>query len=311
VKGFKFAWEGQPFDIGTSIGLIPINHDMHSTTDALTSADLACYAAKDKGRNCVHIADAEDTEVVARKGELRWLSQLKIALEKDLFILYYQKIVSISPDQETEHIEILIRLRDGDNIIPPGAFIPAAERYNLMPNIDRWVINNVFKRYGENKNNLPAKKCTINLCAGSMIDHTLIEYITSKQNQYHVLPDLICFEITETAAIANLNKATHFIDELKSHGYRFALDDFGSGMSSFAYLKNLSVDYLKIDGAFVKDIADDPIDFSMVKSINEIGHAMGLKTIAEFVENQAILEKLTKIGIDYSQGYHIHKPEVL
>ncbi len=311
IKEYLFIWDGQRFYIGGSIGLVPITKLSKTLAETMIAADMACYSAKENGRNCVHIVDAFDTEVITRKGELLWVSRLRHALQNDSFVLYFQKISNTIIISETEHVEILLRLKEGDDIILPGAFIPAAERYNLMPDVDRWVINAVFKYCNENKADNLLWKCAINLCGESMCDDSLIEYIQQQQKKYHVSPGQICFEVTETAAITNLNKASSFMIELKALGYCFALDDFGSGMSSFAYLKNLPIDFLKIDGVFVKDIAHDPIDFAMVKSINEIGHAMGLKTIAEFVENNAILKKLEEIGVDYVQGYGIGYPEPL
>ena len=311
IKEYLFIWDGQRFYIGGSIGLVPITKLSKTLAETMIAADMACYSAKENGRNCVHIVDAFDTEVITRKGELLWVSRLRHALQNDSFVLYFQKISNTIIISETEHVEILLRLKEGDDIILPGAFIPAAERYNLMPDVDRWVINAVFKYCNENKADNLLWKCAINLCGESMCDDSLIEYIQQQQKKYHVSPGQICFEVTETAAITNLNKASSFMIKLKALGYCFALDDFGSGMSSFAYLKNLPIDFLKIDGVFVKDIAHDPIDYAMVKSINEIGHAMGLKTIAEFVENNAILKKLEEIGVDYVQGYGIGYPEPL
>ena len=311
IKEYLFIWEGQPFHIGGSIGLVPITKHSKTLAEIMSAADMACYSAKENGRNCVHIVDAFDTEVIARKGELLWVSRLRHALQNNSFVLYFQKISNTFIISETEHVEILLRLKEGSDIISPGTFIPAAERYNIMPDIDRWVINAVFEYCNENKADNLLWKCAINLCGESMCDGSLIEYIQQQQKKYHVLPGQICFEVTETAAITNLNKASSFMIKLKALGYCFALDDFGSGMSSFAYLKNLPIDFLKIDGVFVKDIAHDPIDYAMVKSINEIGHAMGLKTIAEFVENNAILKKLEEIGVDFVQGYEIGHPEPL
>lgn len=310
IKEYLFIWEGKNFHIGASIGLVPITQETKTLVDIMSAADLACYTAKEHGRNCVHVVDSLDTEVVARKSELLWVGRLRDAIEKDLFVLYSQKITEVNATSNISHVEILLRLKEGDKIIPPDVFIPAAERYNLMPEIDRWVINATFKHFS-NKEGVSHWKVAINLCGESMCDESLIEYIKEQQSKYHISPKNVCFEVTETAAIANLNKAALFMKKLKSVGYSFALDDFGCGMSSFAYLKNLPIDYLKIDGVFVKDIVDDPIDFAMVKSINEIGHAMNLKTIAEFVENDAILGKLEEIGVDYAQGYGIGYPEPL
>lgn len=312
VSQHHFVWDTQPFSVGASIGVIPITHESGTMANIMSAVDLACYAAKEKGRNCIHVADLDDEEIVIRKGELRWLTRIKQAVAQDQFSLYYQNIVNINQAEKSfDHVEILIRLKDSEKFIPPGAFIPAAERYNLMPDIDRWVIKSLFKHCHLNRTNTENSNrvFSINLSGASIIDLSLIDYILKQQEIYNISTSQICFEITETAAIANLTNATNFIKSLKSEGYTFALDDFGSGMSSFAYLKNLPVDYLKIDGSFVKGIANDAIDYAMVKSINEIGQTMGLKTIAEFVENKEIYDKLSEIGIDYVQGYHCHKPE--
>lgn len=314
IQEFRFAWEDKNFNIGVSIGLVPINATSESITDILRRADTACYAAKDKGRNRIHIYNPDDEELARRHGEMQWVARLNIALEKGLLQIWSQKIVPIGGDlNQGEHYELLLRMEDGNgSLVSPGAFLPAAERYNISPRIDRWVITNIFdwfSRHPEEFNKL--SMCSINLSGQSLSDDEFLQEILKKFNTSGLSPWKFCFEITETTAIANLSSATHFITTLKDQGCRFALDDFGSGLSSFGYLKNLPVDYLKIDGLFVKDILDDPIDLAMVKSINSIGHVMGKKTIAEFVENNAILEKLREVGVDYAQGYGIEKPVLL
>ena len=209
--------------------------------------------------------------------------------------------------------EVLIRMVDEHGQrVPPGAFIPAAERYNLMPTIDRWVVKNTLAWLQSHSDQLDnVTFCTINLSGHSLNDEHFLEFVTDRLAQSGIDGEKICFEITETAAVANLTQAVHFIRTLKLNGCRFALDDFGSGMSSFAYLKNLPVDFLKIDGNFVRDIIDDPIDFAMVEAVNKVGHVMGIKTIAEFVENDEVLEHLKKIGVDYVQGFGIAIPKAL
>jgi EAL domain-containing protein (putative c-di-GMP-specific phosphodiesterase class I) len=215
--------------------------------------------------------------------------------------------------EQDNHFELLIRMEDEEgNLIPPGAFIPAAERYNLMVLLDRWVVQTAFTWFSSNKRLLDSLGlCTINISGQTLSDPHFVEFMFGLFNESDIPADKICFEITETAAISNLKNAMYLIRELKGKGCVFALDDFGSGLSSFAYLKNLPVDYLKIDGAFVKDMVDDPIDYAMVKSINDVGHVMGKRIIAEFVENDLILEKLREIGVDYAQGYGISRPEKL
>jgi diguanylate cyclase (GGDEF)-like protein/PAS domain S-box-containing protein len=306
---FHFIWQDLSFNINCSIGIAPINQTSSNLSEVLSAADLACIAAKDGGRNRIHIADTHDQGFIQRKGEMRWLPRLQNAFKNDNFHLYAQKIIACTDKSHPiKHIELLLRLQENDLIIPPGAFIPAAERYNFMPQIDNWVISRVFA-YIQQQSTDANIKYAINLSGASISDPTLVKYIFSQSDKFKIAPEKICFEITETAAIANLTNASNLIKTLKSEGFSFALDDFGSGLSSFAYLKNLPVDYLKIDGMFVKDIVNDPLDYTMVKSINDIGHSMGIKTIAEYVENAEILDQLTNLGVDYAQGFYIHKPE--
>lgn len=313
VQDFRFAWKDKTFVIGVSIGLVEISRESESVASILSSADASCYAAKDKGRNRVHVYRTEDTELLRRHGEMQWVSRITQALEQDRFRLYYQSIVPLDSSRNEEiHFEVLLRMLDeNDRLIPPMAFIPAAERYLQMPAIDRWVIKNTFRlchdaceahRVGG------FSTCTINLSGASLCDEHFLKFVQEQFMEYNVPPDSICFEITETAVISNLSEAIQLINQLKKLGCRFSLDDFGSGLSSFTYLKNLPVDYLKIDGAFVKDMAHDPIDFAMVEAINKIGQVMGLQTIAEFVESETILQRLKEIGVDYVQGFWIEEP---
>jgi EAL domain-containing protein (putative c-di-GMP-specific phosphodiesterase class I) len=324
LQKFRYMWHEKTFTIGVSIGVVAIDANTQSVTSILSAADAACYAAKNKGRNRVHVYQADDRELAIQRGQMQWISRLTQALEENRFRLYYQPIVKSTQtaSSEEKHYEILLRLVDEmGNLVMPGAFIPAAERYNLMHRIDRWVIRTLFASVGEQyrKNtNLSqlhpgVRDCVyaINLSGASLNDEQLIDFVREQLTLYQIPPEMICFEITETVAIANLAQAAQFMRSLKQIGCRFALDDFGSGMSSFAYLKNLPVDYLKIDGGFVKQIVDEPIDLAMVEAINHIGHVMGIQTIAEFVENQTILEKITAIGVDYAQGYSIAHPRPL
>jgi EAL domain-containing protein (putative c-di-GMP-specific phosphodiesterase class I) len=244
---------------------------------------------------------------------MQWVSRIRRAIDENRFRLYYQSIVPLNPDDGLEiHRELLIRLMDEKGmLVPPMAFIPAAERYNMMPDIDRWVIKNSFRMLSNQCSKNCDWVCTINLSGQSLCDNSFLDFITAELKQSGIKPDRICFEITETAAVANLVKASHFISVLKGMGCRFALDDFGSGLSSFAYLKNLKVDYLKIDGSFVRDMMNDPIDGALVEAINQIGHIMGIQTIAEFVENNDIQEAVRKLGVDYAQGYGVARPAPL
>ena len=315
IKEFRFVWEDKTFEIGVSIGVVAVNAENANMAQIMSSADIACYAAKDAGRNRLHIYEASDEAVSERYGEMHWTARITKAMEDDRFILYQQPIVSISHDA-TEHIEILLRMvGENGKIIPPGAFLPAAERYNLMVGIDRWVISQVFKLIAENdlskSSNGGIKIVSVNLSGNSLSDENLLSYIIAEKEKYNVPFECLCFEITETVAISNLSRATLLIAELTKHGCRFALDDFGSGLSSFAYLKALPVQYLKIDGSFVRDVSRDDIDRAMVKSIQQVGEAMNLLTIAECVEDEATLNVLKELGIDYVQGHHLGKPEVI
>jgi len=312
VKDFRFVWDDKIFSTGCSIGLSAITDETQSVQSIMSIIDSSCYIAKDKGRNQVHISSGSDTETAKHQGEMQWVSEIRKALENNSFLLYRQTILPSDPlSQENQHFEILLRMQDSqNNIIPPGSFLPAAERYNLMAELDRWVIKSTFKWLAaEIQNNEKIDFCSINLSGQSIGDKNLYQFIMDQQQTYQINPKTICFEVTESAAVTHLEQAVSFIRQLRDHGFMFALDDFGTGMSSFAYLKNLPVDFLKIDGSFVKDIIDDPIDHAMVKSINDIGHIMGLKTIAEYVENNQIQAELVNLEIDYLQGYGIAKPE--
>ena len=316
INHYRFIWEGQQFTIGASIGLVEINEDSDSIVSMLGHADVACYAAKDAGRNQIKIYSSDDSESAQRHSELQWASHIPKALAEDRFLLMVQTITPLNADKKLDtHYEILLRMvnEDGD-LIPPGVFIPAAERYNLMPAIDHWVVAHVFNflhNYASRNGTKDLPILAINLSGESMGSEELLAYIRA-QFELKIIPATnICFEITETAAIGNLYKATSFIKSLKKLGCKFALDDFGSGLSSFSYLKSLPVDYLKIDGAFVKDIVDDPVDAAMVEAINQVGHIMKISTIAEFVENGEIMDILKNLGVDYAQGYHIDKPSPL
>lgn len=312
VVDFRFVWQDKVFEIGASIGVMAISETSEGAAAVMSAADVACYAAKDRGRNCVHLYLPDDEVMSRRMGEMDWVQRIKQALKESRFCLYRQAIEPIHGDMEKgSHYEILIRLqRDDGSTVPPMAFIPAAERYNLMPAIDRWVVRSVLEFIAAHTIDTDVRYA-INLSGQSIGDAGLLEFITEEFRQRKIPPQVVCFEVTETAAIANLSQAGKFITALREIGCRFSLDDFGSGMSSLAYLKNLPVDSLKIDGAFVRDIVDDPVDYAMVNAINNIAHVMGIKTIAEFVENQDILDRLKTIGVDYAQGYHIHKPEPL
>ncbi len=315
IKEFRFVWEEKVFTIGASIGVVGIDQNTTDISRVMSSADLSCYMAKDSGRNRVHVYERSDERVSERHGEMHWTARITKAMEEERFVLYRQPIIGVA-DDSNEHYEVLIRMIDekGD-IVPPGAFIPAAERYNLMAAIDRWVIRKVFRLISGNEKTDPESDphnvVSINLSGNSLSDEGLYEYILALKNEYSISLNNICFEITETVAISNLVKATSLINGLKQHGCRFSLDDFGSGLSSFAYLKNLPVNYIKIDGSFVKDVSRDPVDRAMVVSIQQLGSVLKLHTIAEWVEDEETLITLREIGVDYVQGYHLGRPEAI
>ena len=311
IADFRFVSEGRSFTIGASIGVVHIADGMLTLTDVLGAADAACYMAKEKGRNRVQFYRPHDSEVFLRRGEMEWVSRLQRALQEGRFVLHAQEIHSIGDQSpRSNHYELLVRmLDDHDKIVPPMAFIPAAERYNMMPMIDQWVIQDAFAKI----NSLGSKGATggtyaINISGTSIGDERFLEFVREQFRRYVMRPGTICFELTETAAIANFDKAARFFGELKSLGCLFSLDDFGAGMSSFGYLKHLPVDFLKIDGSFVKDVAHDPVDLAMVRAINDVGHVMGKKTIGEAVDGEMGLAALREIGVDFAQGHWLSPP---
>lgn len=315
VQNLHFVWKGRPFVTTVSIGLVHIAQNPTTLEASLRAADMACYMAKEKGRNRVQVYHADDSELSLRFGEMAWVQRLHMALEENRFCLYAQEIAALGPgDHGGGHIEILLRLHDeAGRMILPDSFIPAAERYGLMTSLDRWVVENVFKIIRQCLNESrqgPMAMCAINLSGTTIGDQAFLDFLRKQFAAYSIPPEMICFEITETSAISNLGSAIRFINELKSLGCYFSLDDFCAGMSSFAYLKHLPVDFLKIDGSFVKDMLDDPINRAMVEVINHIGHVMGKRTIAEFVETAQIEQALLEIGVDYAQGYVIERPQL-
>ena len=308
INDFQYNYENKMFRVGASIGLVAITEELANFRELMKQADLACFTAKEAGRNRVHVYKAYEEHASGQHGDMKWVAVLHQALAEDRLRLYAQAIVPLDGSDDT-HYELLIRMLDDDGgVIPPGQFLPAAERYNIISKIDRWVIATAFEKVIAVETGSDSIKLSINLSAQSLNEPGFLEYVIEKIKSTGINANNICFEITETAAIANLQPARIFMTTLKEIGCKFALDDFGTGHSSFGYLKKLPVDYLKIDGVFVKEIVNDRIDLAMVKSINEIGHTMGMKTIAEFVENNEIKELLQKIGVNYAQGYGIGKP---
>lgn len=323
INNIRFSFMNKVFHVGASVGLVDINQKTCDLEDLLATVDAACYAAKEQGRNRVFVGQVDTRKINLRVEELNRASCIRHALRYNRLVLFYQPIVDTNNPERRQHLEILVRMLDKSGaLITPGAFIPVAERNGLMQDVDRWIIHHLFEteggrlrsyheRYGENAGQSSAFVYTINLSGASLVDPAFLEYVKTEMQKFSIPPETIGFEITETQVITHMDKAIHFMSELKNLGCSFLLDDFGSGMSSFGYLKNLPVDYLKIDGLFVKDICSDPIDYSMVKAINEIGHVMGLRTIAEYVENEEILLALERIGVDMVQGYGIAKPKPL
>jgi diguanylate cyclase (GGDEF)-like protein len=315
VMDFRFPWDDKVHLVGASIGMVAINSGSASAEQILTVADMACYAAKERGGNRVHLFSADDAELVRRQGEMQWVARLNRALEEDRFVLARQLIVPLADQTQPTHCELLLRMReDSGRLILPGAFISAAERYNLMPAIDRWVIRHAFGWLQSERERVGALPCGvhfINLSGTSMSADRLFDFIAEQTVRHRLPPEQIGFEVTETAAIADLGNAASFIRALRAEGFRVSLDDFGSGMSSFGYLKALAVDYLKIDGAFVTNMLADPMDEAIVESINRIAQVAGMQTIAEYVEQAATQVRLRELGVSYGQGYAIGLPELI
>jgi len=315
VQRFRFKWGDRIFAIGMSVGMVAINSDSSTAADLLSAADAACYVAKDRGRNQIHLYESRDIDLVRHRGEMQWVTRIQRALEEHRLRLSWQEIRRTDGTAEPiRHVELLLRMADDDGSeILPMAFIPAAERYSIMPSLDSWVIEetlHVCQRYLAEKRELHCL-FAVNLSGGSLKDPEFRRVLLERLQENPALGPHLCFEITETAAIGNLAVVNEFIEAMREFGCSFALDDFGSGLSSFTYLKNLKVDYLKIDGAFVRDITSNPIDRSMVEAIHRIGHQMGLKTVAEYVESDETLALLREIGVDYVQGNGVHCPEPL
>ena len=315
IKSFRFVWEDRTFEIGVSIGVVGIDVDNAEMSFILSSADMACYAAKDAGRNCVHVYEPSNDVITERSGQMHWAARISKALEEHQFMIYQQPIVGLS-GESGHHQEILLRMIDeNQNVVLPGSFMSAAERYGLMHEIDRWVIREVFQHMGRDDPADPVKGTNrvffINLSGESINERSLLNYILQEKDKYDVSLENVCFEISENTATSNLSKTAGFIKELKKHNCKFSLDGFGNGLSSFSYLKSMPVDYIKINGDFVKDISNDELDRAMVESILKVARILGLSTIAEHVENNDNLITLKEIGVDYVQGYYLGRPEAV
>ena len=310
IEAYRFEWKDSFAAIRCSLGVVMITGESEDVATLMSSADVACYSAKDMGRNQVHLYRGSDA--AQRHEEMKWVSRISSAVEEDRLELFFQPIIGIgkTAGQSRGHYEILLRMRDEKGeLVNPDRFIPAAERYNLMSTLDRWVIREALSTLADRNTDGDARyTIAINLSGTSLSEDRFLEDVINELKKQKLPRGAICFEITETAAISNLSRVVHFMKSLKQLGCKFSLDDFGTGLSSFTYLKNLPVDYLKIDGHFIRNVAEDKVDESMVKAISEVGHAMGIETIAERVETKEVLEKLGELGIEYAQGYYIARP---
>lgn len=311
IENYRFTWQESFTTVRASLGVVLVNNECESVAALMSSADVACYSAKDMGRNKTHLY--EDSDASLRHEEMKWVSRITSAVEDNRLELFYQPIVRIGQGGANMrgHYELLLRMRDEDGkLVQPNSFIPAAERYNLMSTLDRWVIHEALSQLADRNPEAGEARFTlaINLSGTSLSEDRFLDFVVEELSRQNLPAGAICFEITETAAISNLSRVIHFMQTLKKLGCKFSLDDFGSGLSSFTYLKNLPVDYLKIDGQFISNVAVDAVDESMVCAINQVGKAMGIETIAERVETREVLDKLSEIGIQYAQGYYIARP---
>jgi diguanylate cyclase (GGDEF)-like protein/PAS domain S-box-containing protein len=312
IESYIHVWEQQSYTISASIGVVMLDSPEQTLAEVMSHADDACYMAKDRGRNRIHFYSGQDDETIRRRGEMKWANRLRWVIEENRLLLDYQEVQPLQDHlPQDAHIELLIRLRDEDgNVILPGAFLPAAERYGMMPLLDRWVIGEAIAHFDQlHVNGRAPGRCSLNLAASTLEDEGLAEYVLDLIEQHGVTPSRLCFEITETEAVRNLARAVRFIDRLRAVGCLVALDDFGAGMSSFGYLKNLPVDVIKIDGSFVRDLDIDPMSRSIINVITEIGHQRGLDVVAEWVANEACAATLRDLGVDYGQGFALHRPE--
>jgi len=316
VHALRFSSCGRIFAVSASLGIARIRPGCDKVNQAMGDADLACHIAKENGGNRIHVYQSDDAELVRRQEEMQWVSRISDAIKLDQLVLYCQPIVPLSARGDAGfHVEVLVRMLDeGGTIINPDRFLPAAERYHLVAGLDSWVISHSldwYAGYAASRKTSGLDTLSINLSGASIGDPKVLEHIKREISSHAVPPEVLCFEITETAAISNLSAATAFIHELRLLGCRFALDDFGSGLSSFAYLKNMPVDYLKIDGTFVRDMDTNEVNFAMVSAIQQLGNVIGISTVAEYVCNEEILRKLGELGVDYAQGFVIAKPFAL
>src|SRR5690606_38651262 len=313
IDGYVFGWEDRNYTISASIGVVMMRGPGLSQRALLAHADTACYMAKERGRNRVHLFSEQDSETSKRRSEMEWAGRIREALSEGRFELHFQELAPLWHGEQAEgvHVEMLVRLRDENGqMVPPGAFIPAAERFGLMPQLDRWVVETALANFNRlHPSGRQVNLCAINLSGPTFEDEAFAAFVLRALEDYGVSPQRVCFEITETAAVSNMARAVEFMQRLRAAGCRFALDDFGSGMASFGYLKNLPVDYIKIDGSFIRNIETDPVSYSIVRAVTDIGHQLGLQVVAEWVADDRARDLLRGLSVDYAQGFAIHRPE--
>ncbi len=314
IESYIYVWEARSYTISASIGVVMIDRSGLTLAEVLSHADSACYMAKDHGRNRIHLFSEQDDETVRRRGEMEWANRLRWVIEENRLLLDYQEVQPLqspsSPDTGP-HIELLVRLRDEDGrVVMPGAFLPAAERYGMVAQVDRWVVAEAISHFDQlHASGVAPGRCSLNLSAATLEDNDLADFVLALIEKHHVAPSRLCFEITETVAVRDLARAVRFIDRLRSVGCQVALDDFGAGMSSFGYLKNLPVDVIKIDGSFIRDLETDPMSRTIVEAITSIGHQRGLEVVAEWVSSDSLVATVRSLGVDYGQGFALHRPE--
>lgn len=312
IRDIRFVWEQRPFRVTASVGIVQIDTDFPDWRQALALADAACFVAKEQGRARAWLARPDDERLRQRRAQMDWVARITGALEDDRFVLYRQRITPLARHLSRPHNEVLMRLREKDNVLaPPEQFIPAAERYGLMPAVDRWVVAAVLGYLGR----LPTRHTdrtsvtALNISGTSLSDSDFVHFVSHALAQHQLAPGRLCFEITETAAATDFDAAIRFITAIRRLGCQVSLDDFGTGFSSFSYLKHFQVDYLKIDGGFVRNMDTDVINARLVESINHLGKALGVATIAEYAESAAVVEQLRELGVDYAQGNYIGRPQ--
>jgi diguanylate cyclase (GGDEF)-like protein/PAS domain S-box-containing protein len=315
VREFRFRWREQMFSVGVSMGFVAIDGDSGDLAQVMGAADAACYVAKEGGKNRVHEHELDDTTIAERYGDMQWIHRIHEAFDDRRFRLYYQLVQPLAGNAGRELLcEVFLRMLDLDGkIVAPSSFLAAAERYKLIGSLDRWVVHTAFRALSEVQRREVSRPVlfAVNISAQALAEDGFLDYVHEELEKSGVDPRRVCFEITETAAISKLDSALRFISGLKTRGCRFVLDDFGSGLSSFSYLRDLQIDYLKIDGEFVQNMLEDRVKRAMVESINQVGHALGIQTIAEWVENRPTLEVLKSLGVDYAQGYWLCRPQPL